>query len=116
MKTFDFLKKVHNVETALEWAVIEETINGTTTIKPAVMLKNSRLFISLLERRFYTESRLPEFSRRVYPAKRINHSQGLLRFEARKYPEKGVVVFKNFINDTYGVGWYSKDLEEQTLL
>lgn len=116
MKTFDFLKKVYNVETTLEWAVIEETVNGSTTIKPAVMLKKSRLFISLLERRFYTASSMPEFSRRVYPAKRIPCTTGLVRFEAKEHPNKGVVLPKNFISDTYRVCWYSKELEEQTLL
>ena len=80
------------------------------------MLKNSRLFISLLERRFYTESRLPEFSRKVYIAKRIPCNTGLVRFEAKEHPEKRVILPKGFINDTYSVAWYSQELEKQTLL
>lgn len=70
----EFLKGIFNLKNKeVDWGVVQETTyednEKVVEHKPGLYIKDSRVFVDLYARRFYSIIKLPEIKREILPAK-----------------------------------------------
>ena len=142
MRTLDYLKNIYNLHGHhVEWAIIEETIRykkedsenmveemisralgeemkyeEESKLKLGLFIKDSRVYVDLFARRFFSTVNIDILERKVYPARRVSCGDGNVAFEAKEDTSKNLVFSKNFLQDIYGVTQYGEWMEERLLL
>lgn len=112
----EILKKIYNLENKdVEFGVIEDIYNGKQKFKPGLIIRSSKLYVDLLERRFFTKIKCEELTQAIYPAETMVEGD-MMAFIAKEDEKKQVVLPNTILDDIYNVAWYDPSLEETVLL
>lgn len=115
METLKFLRSYFQIpkNKKISWGIIEETAKGETKYRLGVLFPNSKLYLDVARRRFFTETDSAvnncDITRRIYPAKRKCY--GYAYYFTNKEKNICVEYSKRFIADVYYFALYSKELE-----
>ncbi|MDO4162334.1 MAG: hypothetical protein Q4D80_04955 [Pseudomonadota bacterium] len=99
------------------WGIIEECLekNGKTEYRPGVYIENSRVYLDIAKRRFFTQMSSPLISRCIHPA--VKTRQGLACcYTAKDNKNLSIVRSRTYITDIFYPAIYSKELEENLLV
>ncbi len=114
MHTFEFIKKVFNIPGKISWGLIEESVAGTTKLKPGIILLGKSVFLDLYDRRFYSPTSLQEVSRSITPAvRKLCNNQVILEIPNT---DKHIILAKSFVSDILSTSFYDKEMEKELLL
>ena len=114
----EFLKDYYHLQgKSIEWAVIVETNEKTpenNRIKPGLIIKGSRVYVNLLERKIQSPVNLGSFSREVYPANKemAGNNAEYAVLVAKDDQSKQIVLPASFILDIYRECWYGEWMED----
>lgn len=115
VETLKFLRSYFQIPKSkkISWGIIEETVKGVTKLRLGVFFPNSKLYLDVARRRFFTETDSAVnncgITRHIYPAKR--KLNGYSYIFTNKEKNIGVEYSKRFIADVYYFALYSKELE-----
>ena len=114
----EFLKDYYHLQgKSIEWAVIVETHEKNpknNCIRPGLIIKDSRVYVNLFERKIQKPISFDGFSRKVYPANKemAGNNAEYAVLVAKDDQTKQIVLPASFILDIYRECWYGEWMED----
>ena len=114
----EFLKDYYHLQDkSIEWAVIVETNENKpqdNTIKPGLIIKGSRVYVNLFDRKIQIPLNHSGFSRKAYPANKkvAGNNAEYVVLVAKEDQTKQIVLPASFILDIYRECWYGEWMED----
>ena len=133
MNYINLLKSIYQLQgKKVEWGLIEEITcpkekntwglivpNGEQNVeyKPGLYIKNSRVYVDIFARRYFSTIELKDtITRKIHRARLKALQGGYIIIEARDDPSKHIVLGRHFVDDIYNVTVYGEWMEERLLL
>ena len=114
----EFLKDYFHLQgKEVEWAVIEETYDNKpedNKLKPGLIIKGSRVYVNLFDRKIQVPTTFSGFSRKAYPANReVAGNKGEYAvLVAQEDQAKQIILPASFVTDIYRECWYGEWMED----